>query len=174
MSNVQYEEYIQSPEWRERAEKIRAEYDNKCYICGSSNNLHIHHISYKRLGSEIDRDVVCLCRDCHMKVHEIKDAVRDIYGEGLYALDKWRDEMLLQHQEFLEFFHTTYTKMQNALKATATDSVPTIVDMYAESLGHKTIRGHLPKIGRVISETCGFEGVSLLVTKQLADKLKKR
>lgn len=174
MSNVNYSEYIQSPEWRERAEKVRAEYDNRCYICGSSDNLHVHHISYKRLGNESERDVVCLCRDCHMKVHEIKDAVRDIYGEGQYALDKWKDEMIRQYQEFFDFFHATYTQMQNALKATATESIPTIVGLYAEKLGYKTIRGHLPKIGRIMSETCGFEGVSMLVTKSLADKLKNQ
>jgi 5-methylcytosine-specific restriction endonuclease McrA len=34
-----------------------------------ANELHIHHLTYERLGEERLEDVEVLCRDCHDKIH---------------------------------------------------------------------------------------------------------
>lgn len=45
--------------------KIR---DNACMICGSNNNLGVHHIDYNKLNS-IKENCICLCYNCHAKTN---------------------------------------------------------------------------------------------------------
>lgn len=68
-----YSQYLQSPEWRHKARKclILAEY--QCKGCGSVQGpLQAHHKTYKRAGAELQKDLVCLCDDCHKKEHGIR------------------------------------------------------------------------------------------------------
>lgn len=68
---VDYQEYLKSPEWKEKRD-IRLALDGyTCRLCGSGKNLHVHHISYKNLGTpeEVD-DLITLCEKCHARVHE--------------------------------------------------------------------------------------------------------
>ena len=65
---VNYKEYIQSREWRDRANIVKAHTEWRCAICGrheSKVTLDAHHNTYERLGHERLNDLVCLCRDCH-------------------------------------------------------------------------------------------------------------
>jgi len=39
----------------------------ECTLCGSENNIEIHHINYE------EDETVPLCRDCHNKVHSNPD-----------------------------------------------------------------------------------------------------
>lgn len=41
----------------------------QCQRCPSKRNLHVHHLSYERLGAEFDRDVEVLCENCHRDEH---------------------------------------------------------------------------------------------------------
>lgn len=69
-----YSEYLQSSHWRKVREQRKAYDEYKCYLCGSTDELNVHHISYKNLGREnINNDLVTLCRDCHQLVHRIID-----------------------------------------------------------------------------------------------------
>ena len=46
---------------------------NKCQICNSRNNLHIHHIVKRRNGGSHDPDnLITLCASCHRHI-EIGD-----------------------------------------------------------------------------------------------------
>lgn len=79
----QYLDYIQSPEWQEKAKQRRSLDGNKCHICGSHDNLQVHHITYERLGREdIEHDLITLCKDCHEIVHENKNAILGGIIEG--------------------------------------------------------------------------------------------
>lgn len=33
------------------------------------NELHVHHLTYERLGNELIEDVEIVCRECHDKIH---------------------------------------------------------------------------------------------------------
>jgi hypothetical protein len=37
--------------------------DDKCTVCGSAKNLHLHHVKYSVL------DVATLCASCHRYLH---------------------------------------------------------------------------------------------------------
>ncbi len=65
-----YQEYLTSEHWDEvRRRELRfARY--ACRLCGSKDNLQVHHRSYENLGYERSSDVIVLCGDCHHKFHQ--------------------------------------------------------------------------------------------------------
>jgi 5-methylcytosine-specific restriction endonuclease McrA len=67
-----YERYLRSPEWIEKRDRFRAAFGNKCVVCGSTEDLHIHHLNYDCIGNETINDVVCLCKGCHRSAHRKK------------------------------------------------------------------------------------------------------
>jgi replicative DNA helicase len=63
-----YEEYLKSPEWQERAFAAKKAAGFRCQICYLHEDmtmLDAHHRTYDRLGTEYPEDVTVLCRDCH-------------------------------------------------------------------------------------------------------------
>lgn len=67
---MNYQEYIQSDEWRRLAMARRLMDGNKCQECGFGHEFDVHHKSYDRIGQpdEIE-DLITLCRRCHMDLH---------------------------------------------------------------------------------------------------------
>ena len=63
----EYNQYIQSDKWKEKARAIIERDGNKC-ICGSKEKLQVHHKTYDRLFNEIDSDLITLCDPCHVFV----------------------------------------------------------------------------------------------------------
>lgn len=61
-----YYDYISDPWWaRRRARNVADE----CAACGSTNNLHVHHRTYKHVGFERPWELVTLCSSCHASLH---------------------------------------------------------------------------------------------------------
>jgi len=70
VTGIPYADYIWSAEWAEVKRRYRAsKLPQKCVVCGSSH-VDLHHRSYRRLGAERLNDLVPLCREHHMIVHE--------------------------------------------------------------------------------------------------------
>jgi 5-methylcytosine-specific restriction endonuclease McrA len=69
-SKERYQEYQRTPWWKKRREQFLKKHGNKCSVCGSRENIVVHHLTYIRLGNESDKDLQVLCRDCHHKYHE--------------------------------------------------------------------------------------------------------
>lgn len=76
-----YREYINSADWRFKADRFRAAKNYTCEKCGQNNDdyysgrrsyeieLHVHHRHYKTLGNERQEDVLILCKMCHSLHH---------------------------------------------------------------------------------------------------------
>jgi len=67
-----YNDYLlNSPWWHAyRIKQIR----NKCFACPNSNKpelMHLHHVTYDRLGEELPKDTVTLCDFCHRRLHKL-------------------------------------------------------------------------------------------------------
>jgi hypothetical protein len=62
-----YEEYLRSPEWRER--KRRMNLPKKCWICKTTKDLCAHHKSYDHICRERRGDIIVLCDDHHKGTH---------------------------------------------------------------------------------------------------------
>lgn len=80
--STQYDNYMKSQEWQQKR-AVRLWIDrNTCQMCGSSEHLEVHHVcSYSKLGHEdVYKDLICLCADCHKKVHRMMRRVTDPSG----------------------------------------------------------------------------------------------
>ena len=68
--NHEYERYIHSIEWRDKADARLAMDNHICQVCGETAS-DVHHLTYDRFGHEDFGDLVSLCRKCHQKAEEI-------------------------------------------------------------------------------------------------------
>lgn len=76
-SDVEYEAYLASPQWKKlRADRLR-QAKFRCERCGnikSADQLHVHHLTYERLGRELMSDLQVLCLGCHWKADQERKA----------------------------------------------------------------------------------------------------
>lgn len=68
---LSYPEYLMTSEWLARRDLVLIRDDRQCVHCGSSEKLHVHHLTYARRGHERLSDLVTLCASCHAAVHQI-------------------------------------------------------------------------------------------------------
>ena len=82
---MEYDDYLNTPWWKNIRRK-RIDYDDmKCHDCGTSKSLTVHHLTYDTLGCESLEDLVTLCRDCHKRRHDTDDAAK-LKREALKAI----------------------------------------------------------------------------------------
>lgn len=66
---IDYYEYIQSPQWKHKADAAKKAAGYRCQVCNSGKDdgaiLDAHHRTYENLGHEKPGDITVLCRDCH-------------------------------------------------------------------------------------------------------------
>lgn len=66
----EYQEYLNSPIWWEKRDRILERDGWRCRKCESGINLRVHHIRYPEvLGEEPDSDLITLCDRCHTEIH---------------------------------------------------------------------------------------------------------
>lgn len=86
---MKYEEYLLTDEWKEKAQK-RIEIDGgECQMCGTTENIHVHHLTYHNIFRENPyTDLVCLCSNCHAAVHRMMNRVNNPFGRR-----GWKDSL---------------------------------------------------------------------------------
>lgn len=62
---VDYETYIHSPEWEEKAKEAKKRAGYRCQLCNGKYKIAAHHRTYERLGHELPEDLTVLCKRCH-------------------------------------------------------------------------------------------------------------
>lgn len=72
INEMDYKDFICTPYWKAIAENVRKRANYKCQICNNSGVLNVHHRTYEHHGYELNnqRDLICLCADCHSKFHD--------------------------------------------------------------------------------------------------------
>ena len=78
MRYAEYRTYLESEAWKVRAEFARALAGNRCVVCNAADDLHVHHRTYERVGSEHPGDLTVLCARCHGLFHGILPAFSEI------------------------------------------------------------------------------------------------
>jgi hypothetical protein len=65
----EYLAYLRSSGWKKRRKAIIASRGHRCERCKQfrfgKGELHLHHLSYARLGRERDGDLLLVCCYCH-------------------------------------------------------------------------------------------------------------
>lgn len=64
-----YQDYLQSDYWKKKRDWILEAKGNCCEVCGSHNNLEVHHKDYSSVGNENQHDVQVLCKTHHQEAH---------------------------------------------------------------------------------------------------------
>lgn len=64
-----YHEYMRSCAWRRVRKAALKRTGGKCERCDSTSRLHVHHLTYARLGGERPEDLQVLCEPCHNALH---------------------------------------------------------------------------------------------------------
>jgi 5-methylcytosine-specific restriction endonuclease McrA len=83
----EYDTYLQSAHWQDFRKQVFAKQrerlgKNCCERCpkgGDDTKLHVHHLTYERLGKECFEDVQIICGECHDKEHGRDAANRSRY-----------------------------------------------------------------------------------------------
>jgi hypothetical protein len=65
-----YSEYLLTPEWRAKREKVMARCKGVCEGCSVRPASQVHHLSYAHVGNEFLWELVGICNECHNQVHE--------------------------------------------------------------------------------------------------------
>jgi len=72
-----YKVYIKSGAWKRRKAQYYQTHPKQCVACKNVYRVGLHHINYKRVGRELDEDLVALCWNCHGKYHGIYGVHQD-------------------------------------------------------------------------------------------------
>lgn len=67
----EYDNYLRTPEWREKREELFLLRGKKCEKCGSTKQIEVHHLHYKNIFNEKMEDLQVLCKPCHIEEHRI-------------------------------------------------------------------------------------------------------
>lgn len=90
-----YHEYLKSDDWKRKSES-RKKVDNcECVICGSKENLRVHHIKYRPVFSDtkVKSELITLCENCHEEYHEREKAIKEWCEEARNEYLKRRKEL---------------------------------------------------------------------------------
>ena len=70
MSAIDKKLYMRSDRWKALKLQVLTIQNNQCKLCSSPYDLHLHHLTYKRLGDEKLSDLAVLCGQCHQTQHD--------------------------------------------------------------------------------------------------------
>ena len=94
INGIDYNEYMLSPEWKEKRIAVAQREDHVCQMCGQKVlvKYHIHHKTYARFGHEDLNDLMFLCEQCHSKLHRDKDKANGVVRKPIQRPKKVQDE----------------------------------------------------------------------------------
>jgi hypothetical protein len=69
---MRYAKYLHSEHWLSFRLGIIAQRGPACEVCGNKQERPaLHHLSYARVGAELESDVVIVCDGCHRSYHDL-------------------------------------------------------------------------------------------------------
>lgn len=73
LKGLPYKSFLQTPYWKTVASRVRANGQYRCALCGSKEQLNVHHKTYEHHGEEAHYlgDLILLCQNCHERFHEM-------------------------------------------------------------------------------------------------------
>jgi len=68
VNQQEYRDYLQGEHWKSVRERFKG---RRCLGCDGNREMTLHHVTYARIGSELDKDLRPLCWSCHQEVHRL-------------------------------------------------------------------------------------------------------
>lgn len=157
-----YDEFLNSDEWKEVAEMVKERDNHKCVICGSIENLNAHHLRYRADRLDED-DIITVCGNCHQCLHNAVDEIKKTAGHGVRQLfnealsniviDFYKKSFSKSNGNFEICKHTDFIKLREILEQTIESQ---IYNFYVTPDNNWYLVKDIPKI---IKEA-GFENLS--------------
>jgi hypothetical protein len=89
---MNYQEYLNSPEWDKLRKFVYTRSNNKCEMCGAPA-ANVHHVKYpKQFEEDSPANVLALCERCHRLSHGIRE-IPYVYCAGKIAKNDWRHNL---------------------------------------------------------------------------------
>lgn len=73
VTHNEYKKYLKSEHWKDKRKEFKGDYIRVCVICGTNENIHLHHMTYKNVGNENLNELCYLCEECHNNIHSKED-----------------------------------------------------------------------------------------------------
>ncbi len=70
----EYRSYLKSFEWNQIKEELFSVRGKVCEECTSTKRIEVHHLTYENIFNEEPEDLMILCRECHKKQHQDRNA----------------------------------------------------------------------------------------------------
>jgi hypothetical protein len=83
---LRYSEYLRSEEWFSIREAVLIRDGHKCRITGDSRDLQVHHLTYRNVGNENLSELVTLCKNVHLVVHDTRNPLYPRYISKLESI----------------------------------------------------------------------------------------
>lgn len=117
MDRKEYSDYLTSTEWLMKKVELVEEYKRRgeaicCDICGFTDNLQAHHLTYKSEGMpELMR---FYCKDCHRDFHKLPGFARAIWLQLRAELTKklTKGKLFRNAEEAQEFIEKKIKKLE--------------------------------------------------------------
>ncbi len=98
----QYHRYISSHRWAKRRRRYFATHPNWCFLCGSKEDVVLHHLTYERLGMEEDKDLMALCSFHHKEFHDSiggskKNMVQETFAFVAFKREEYAIEEVMKN-----------------------------------------------------------------------------
>lgn len=145
-----YHQYLKSLKWEQIAIALRKDRGYKCEICGSTRDLHSHHLTYNNIYKETLDDLQLLCSRHHMMVHGIvkadasvpdKPILRESIGLCRYVVASCYRSSTIEKDLYYFYVQVcklhgknhkklTRGKMTKSIKSMLKDKLPHYIDEY--------------------------------------------
>ncbi|UAB78651.1 HNH endonuclease [Erythrobacter sp. SCSIO 43205] len=70
---LEYQEYLNSSEWRDKREKVLKRANGTCEGCLDRAATEVHHITYEHIGEEFLWELRAVCQQCHDRIHQSEE-----------------------------------------------------------------------------------------------------
>lgn len=67
-----YRQYLETKDWQHKRRLKWKQTERCCEVCGNRNDLHTHHIVYRREWQHTkQKDLRIVCQSCHYLIHQL-------------------------------------------------------------------------------------------------------
>jgi hypothetical protein len=85
---MSYQAYINSPIWRKKVEEYFSRHRRRCWLCGTTDKIQLHHQTYENMGREEDSDLLPVCETHHRAIHEYHRQYGGVLADASVALKR--------------------------------------------------------------------------------------
>lgn len=91
---MNYSDYLRSDKWQLIRRNALERTAGGCQLCGSRQNVQLHHRTYINIANEHETDLTVLCDRCHTELHKSGIAVTRTQAEYAVAVQRAVDKLL--------------------------------------------------------------------------------